>query len=90
MPNTPHFNILLWEIKGSILLRPVNFVNKVPTEEDLGACKVNHWTGEFKVDPIYRVKNERLDYKPSQVYHSVYLRHYLKKLVGVLSLTTKN
>lgn len=90
VPNTPHFNRLLWEIKGSILLRPVNFVNKLPTEEDLGACKVNHFTGEFKVDPIYRVPLERLDYKPLGIYEGIYLRNYLRKLVGVLPLTTGN
>ena len=90
VPNTPHFNRLLWEIKGSILLRPVNFGNKIPTEEDVGACKVNHYTGEFKVDPIYRVPPERLDYKPLGIYQGTYLRDYLRKLVGVLQITTCN
>ena len=90
VPNTPHFNRLLWEIKSSILLRPVKFLDKIPTEEDIGACKVNHFTGEFRVDTKYRVPAERLDWEPLGIYDGTYLREYLKKLVGILSITTKN
>lgn len=90
VPNTPHFNRLLWEIKGSISLRPVKFLDKIPEEADLGACKINHFTGEFRVNPIYRVGEERLNYEPLALFEGRYLRNYLKKLVGVLAITTKN
>lgn len=91
VPNTPHFNQLLWEIKHLINLRPISFPDGIPTEQDIGRAHLNHFTGEMRLSDSYRPSAFQLtgDQK-SFLYEGNYLREYLKKLVGILAVTTRN
>jgi len=84
LPNTPHFNQLLWEIKHLIRLKPVSFPDGIPTEKDIGAVKVNSGTGVMNINECHRVSNERLENaKSHDIYYGRYLREYLKWASGM-------
>ncbi|RWS27940.1 39S ribosomal protein L30-like protein [Leptotrombidium deliense] len=91
LPNTPHYNRLLWEIKHLIRLKPVKFPDGIPTEKDVGATKFDPHSGVMRINEAFRVSNERLfgDQK-SGLYEGKYLSDYLKKLSGLFGVAAVN
>ncbi|CAG2112386.1 unnamed protein product [Medioppia subpectinata] len=84
LPNTPHFNDLLWKVKHLIQLMPIAFPDGVPTDRDVGSVKLNTNTGVMNVNPNYKVSNERLDSaKSHDIFYGRYLREYLKWSSGL-------
>jgi hypothetical protein len=91
IPNTPHFNRLLWEIKHLVNLRPISFPDGIPTESDIGRAHLNHFTGEMRLSDSYKPSEFRLNAgSKNAVYEGNYLREYLKKLIGTMAITTRN
>ncbi len=91
LPNTPHFNQLLWEIKHLIRLKPVSFPNGIPTDEDIGSVKVDTFNGVMNVNRSFRVSNERLEKaKNPDIYYGRYLREYLKWSSGMFGKSLPN
>lgn len=88
LPNTPHFNKLLLEIKHLIRVKPVIFTNGIPTEKDIGATRLCPFTGRFEINEAFRVDDRRLNGdKKSLFYQGNYLRDYLRKLSGLFTIS---
>ncbi|XP_074605607.1 mitochondrial ribosomal protein L30 [Brevipalpus obovatus] len=86
LPNTPHFNALLWDVKHLIALKPIKFVNGFPSEADIGATRLCPFTGKFEINEAYRVDDGRVWADvPSDFYKGDYLRNYLRKLSGIFA-----
>ncbi|CAG2170966.1 unnamed protein product [Oppiella nova] len=84
VPNTPHFNGLLWRVKHLIQLMPIAFPDGIPTEEDVGCVKLNTYTGALSVNPSHKVSADRIDLaKSDDIYYGKYLREYLKWSSGL-------
>lgn len=84
IPNTPHYNRLLWEVKHLIKIKPLTFPDGVPTEKDIGATRVCTHFGTVRIGDQYRVSDDRLNGETKPVvYQGVYLRDYLKRLIGI-------
>ncbi|XP_054153597.1 uncharacterized protein LOC128952263 [Oppia nitens] len=84
VPNTPHFNGLLWKVKHLIKLIPMSFPDGIPTEEDIGCCKLNPVTGALNINKSYKVSNERVaGAKWDDIFYGRYLREYLKWSSGL-------
>ncbi|XP_053202120.1 39S ribosomal protein L30, mitochondrial-like [Panonychus citri] len=60
IPNTPHFNALLWDVKHLIKLAPVTFPDGLPTEKDIGATRLCPFTGKFEINDKFRVDPSRV------------------------------
>ncbi|RWS15150.1 39S ribosomal protein L30: mitochondrial-like protein [Dinothrombium tinctorium] len=88
VPNTPHFNKLLWQVKHLIRLKPITFPNGIPTEKDIGATKLCQYTGVLQVNEALRVDDKRLygDKLPA-LYEGKYLVDYLRKLSGLFQIS---
>ena len=85
IPNTPHYNQMLWEVKHLIRLKPLKFPNGIPTEEDIGKIQLDTYTGEMKIDARYQIDQEQLDKsKSDDIFTGKYLREYLKWSSGVM------
>lgn len=85
LPNTPHYNALLWEIKHLIRLKPLKFPNGIPKEEDIGNIKVDMNTGEMKISASYKIPAEDLEKaKTPDIFSGKYLREYLKWTSGLI------
>ncbi|KAI1286782.1 39S ribosomal protein L30, mitochondrial [Halotydeus destructor] len=84
IPNTPHYNRLLWEVKHLIRVKPITFPDGVPTEADIGRTKICTFTGTVRIGDQYKVSDERLhgDKKPF-IYEGEYLMKYLRRLIGI-------
>ena len=88
LPNTPHFNKLLWEVKHLIKLKPVIFTNGIPTEKDIGATRLCPYTGRFEINEAFRVNSHRLNTDQKSIfYQGNYLRNYLRKLCGIFTIS---
>lgn len=88
LPNTPHFNQLLWEIKHLIQLKPVSFPDGIPTETDIGSVKVNTSNGVMNVNESFRVSQDRIENaKSHDIFYGKYLREYLKWSSGMFGNT---
>ncbi|XP_015790472.1 uncharacterized protein LOC107367292 [Tetranychus urticae] len=88
VPNTPHFNALLWDVKHLIRLKPVIFTNGIPTEKDIGATKLCMFTGKFEINEAFRVNDEKVwGEQTSGFYQGNYLRDYLRKLSGITHIS---
>ena len=86
IPNTPHYNSLLWEVKHLIRLKPLKFPNGIPTEEDIGFIKIDIKTGELLINPSYKLSDQNLEKADSPpIYQGKYLREYLKWASGLLN-----
>lgn len=84
IPNTPHYNALLWDVKHLIHLKPIKFVNGFPTEKDIGATRLCPHTGIFEINEALRVSPDRLyGDEVSEFHQKHYLRNYLRKLSGI-------
>lgn len=87
IPNTPHFNKLLWQVKHLLRLKPISFPDGVPTEDDIGAIKVNIYTGEMKINEDFRPTEYSLyGYQTPEIYKGKYLTKYLQKMSGLFNL----
>lgn len=88
IPNTPHYNSMLWEIKHLIRLKPLKFPDGLPTEDDLGSIKVDLETGEMRINRAFRIPKESLDKSdPPPLFRGKYLREYLKWSSGLIGFS---
>ena len=91
IPNTPHYNAMLWEVKHLIRLKPLSFPNGIPTKEDLGAIKVDRNTGEMRINSAYKISDEKLDKADTPaIFVGKYLREYLKWASGLMGHSLPN
>ncbi|UXI19450.1 RER1-like protein [Sarcoptes scabiei] len=85
IPNTPHYNQMLWEIKHLIRLKPLKFPDGIPTEEDIGNVKIDLNTGELRINPANRIPQESLMQSAiPPIFSGKYLREYLKWSSGLV------
>ena len=85
IPNTPHYNALLWEVKHLIRLKPIKFPNGLPTEKDIGFIKVDMHTGEMSISSAYKIPSEDLEKADTPgIFSGKYLREYLKWASGMI------
>lgn len=85
IPNTPHYNSMLWEVKHLIRLKPLKFPNGIPTEEDIGSLKVDLVVGEMSISSSYKIPNEDLEKADAPpIFTGKYLREYLKWSSGLM------
>lgn len=84
IPNTPHYNKLLAEVRHLIRMKPLTFPDGLPTEKDIGAVKICEHTGTVRISEQFRVPEERLyaDRKPS-ILESKSMKYYLRKTLGI-------
>lgn len=91
LPNTPHYNQMLWEIKHLIRLKPVKFPNGMPTEEDIGNIKIDLRTGELHINPSFKFAPENLERADTPaIFCGKYLREYLKDISGLMTFSLPN
>ena len=85
IPNTPHYNKMLLEVKHLIRLKPLKFPDGFPTEKDIGSVKVDLSRGEMRINSAYKVSQESLDKSDSPpIFTGKYLREYLKWSSGLV------
>lgn len=84
IPNTPHWNRLLFNIKHLVQIVPMTFPDGLPTETDIGRTKVNVFSGEMRIGDQYKSSVHRVtgDQKP-RIYETRQMRNYLRHLIGV-------
>lgn len=84
VPNTPHHNRLLWQIKHLIRIKPVTFPDGIPTEQDMGRVRFEEHSGACRISDSFKVSKERLegDVKPT-IFEPRMMRSYLRKLIGI-------
>ena len=84
VPNTPHHNKLLWQVKHMVRVKPLTFPDGFPTEKDIGCVDINECTGEVRIHPKFKIPQERIDAdkKPS-IMEQQNMRHFLRKLIGI-------
>ena len=91
LPNSPHFNRLLWQVKHLLKLKPVSFPDGIPTEEDIGCVKVQTHTGVMNINKSNKVSKERIDLaKSDDIFYGRYLREYLKWSSGLVGKSLPN
>lgn len=91
IPNTPHYNALLWEVKHLIRLKPLKFPNGIPSEDSIGSIKVDTYTGEMMINSSFKMPIENLEKAdPTPFYTGKYLREYLKWSSGLLGSSLPN
>ena len=79
VPNTPHYNNLLWEIKHLIRLKPVVFPDGIPEEKDVGATRIDLGNGKMNISEAFRISDQRLEAAElPKIFSGNYLREYLK------------
>ena len=84
VPNTPHFNRLLWQVKHLIRVKPLTFPDGIPTEKDIGAVKIEDHSGIVRISDQYRVPEHRLtgDKKP-KIFEGPTMRTYMRRTIGI-------
>ena len=84
IPNTPHYNRLLYQIKHLITMKPLTFPDGVPTEKDIGAVRVEDHSGVVRINEQFRPTDSRLygDKKPL-VFEGPAMRNYLRRALGI-------
>ena len=84
VPNTPHYNKLLNQVRHLIRIKALTFPDGIPTEKDIGAVKVCEHTGEVRISQQFKVSEERLcgDKLPS-ILESKSMKVYLRNTLGI-------
>jgi ribosomal protein L30/L7E len=84
VPNTPHHNKLLWQVKHLVAMKPLTFPDGIPTEKDMDCVRICESTGVVRISPSFRVPQERIDAdKKPFIMEQRNMRHYLRKLIGI-------
>lgn len=83
VPNTPHYNQLLYEIKHLIVMKPLTFPDGLPTEADIGATKFCAHTGTVRKGDQYKVPPQRLVTEVPDILEPHNNRQYLRNLIGL-------
>jgi large subunit ribosomal protein L30 len=84
IPNTPHYNRLLYAVKHMITMRPITFPDGVPTEKDVGAVRLEEHTGALRIDEKFRVPHHRVyGDKMPDVFSGKQMRSYLRRTIGI-------
>lgn len=85
VPNTPHYNKMLWDVKHLIRLKPLQFPDGLPTEEDIGNIKIDVDRGQMRINAAFKIPQESLDKADtSPMFTGRYLREYLKWSSGLI------
>lgn len=91
IPNTPHYNNMLSEVKHLIRVKPLKFPDGFPKETDIGSIKFNRNTGEMKINSAYRIPQEMIDKSDFPLlYQGKYMREYLKWASGLIGRSLPN
>lgn len=84
VPNTPHYNRLLWEVKHLIRMKPLTFPDGLPTEADIGRTKLCMYTGVVRIGDQYKVHENRVhEPKKPIVYDTRYQHTFFRSLIGL-------
>lgn len=84
VPNTPHYNKLLWQVKHLIKMKALTFPDGIPTEKDIDCVRIDEHSGVVRINPTFRVSQERIDGdKKPFIMEQRNMRHYLRKLIGI-------
>lgn len=89
VPNTPHYNRLLWEVKHLLRMKPLSFPDGLPTEEDIGRTKLCMYTGVVRIGDQYKVPESRI-YEPAKpvIYETKYQHGFFRHLMGLFRVRT--
>lgn len=84
VPNTPHWNRLLFHVKHLITIVPMKFPDGIPEESDIGRTKIDTFSGELRIGDQYKVLHHRVhgDQRP-RILETRQMRNYLRKLIGI-------
>ena len=86
IPNTPHWNRLLFHVKHLVRIVPMTFPDGIPSQEDIGRTKFNIFSGECRIgdqfkQPVSKVEGDK---KP-QILETRQMRNYLRHMIGIFS-----
>lgn len=83
LPNTPHYNQLLYQIKHLVNIKALTFPDGIPTEADIGAVKFCPHTGTVRKGDQYRLPPQRLEAEIPDILEPHNMRSYLRNLIGL-------
>ena len=77
----------MFQVKHLLHIKPIIFVDGFPTEKDIGATRLDPYTGIFRINEKFRVSEERLGGDHLHFfYKNNYLRNYLRKESGLFRM----
>lgn len=84
IPNTPHYNRLLFQVKHMIAMKPLSFPDGLPTEKDIGRVRIEDHSGVVRISDQYKVPEHRLmgDKKPT-IFEFKPLSNYFRRTIDI-------